>query len=191
MNPTTRRRARWILPVLGIAALGAALAAINGCAASFPNRNPVGETFPSVTGQSLEKEEVRLPDDFAGRPAIILVGYKQRSQFDIDRWLMGILQSGADAQIVELPTIPGLVPSLASGWIDDGMRSGIPREEWGAVVTLYGSSARPVAEFTGNEEGQLARILLLDSSGAVVWFDDKGYSPRKALELAERAAALD
>ncbi|MFG0275178.1 MAG: hypothetical protein ACF8QF_08980 [Phycisphaerales bacterium] len=179
---TRRPRRLVIATALFVAAvLGAVV--FTGCSTTYDRRNPVGERFPSVVGQSLEKETVALPEDLAGEPAVILVGYRQRTQFDIDRWLLGLLQADVRAQLLEVPTIPGLAPTFASGWIDDGMRSGIPREDWGAVVTLYGKRATPVAKFTGNDRGRLARILVLDSAGEVVWFDDEGYSPRKALEI--------
>jgi hypothetical protein len=161
-----------------------------GCSTPLANRDPSGQTFPVVVGQSLEEERTELPTAFAGGPAILLVGYEQRTQFDIDRWLMGLIQAEADATIVEIPTIPGLLPTMASGWIDDGMRSGIPQEDWASVVTLYGSAARPVAELTGNENGKNTRVLVLDAEGRIVWFDDTGYSARKALAVAELVSTL-
>lgn len=159
------------------------LGALSACSAPIPNRNPVGEAFPVVQGESLEKEAVVLPEAVAGEVAVLLVGYKQNTQFDIDRWLMGLLQAGVEARIYELPTIPGLVPTLISGWIDNGMRSGIPEEDWGAVVTFYGDAADPIAELTGTENGRNTRVLVLDRQGQIVWFSDVGYSPRLALEL--------
>lgn len=158
---------------------------------AIPNQNPVGQTFPSVVGQSLEEKRTELPAALAGQAAILLIGYEQEAQFDIDRWLLGLLQTEISAQIVEIPTIPGLVPSLISRWIDEGMRSGIPEEDWGSVVTLYGDSARPVAELTGTERGRLARVLVLNSVGEIVWFDDKGYSASKALSVAQRVEQLN
>lgn len=152
---------------------------------TIANRDPLGERFPAVSGRSLEKTPVTLPDDLAGAPAVLLIGYVQRAQFDIDRWLMGLLQAEVSARIFELPTIPGLVPTIASKWIDDGMRSGIPREDWAAVVTLYGQAAQPVAALTGTEHPQRARVLVLDETGVIVWFDDEGYAPRKAIAIAE------
>jgi hypothetical protein len=143
-----------------------------------------------VKGRSLEKESIEIPDAFAGGPAVLLVGYKQSAQFDIDRWLMGLIQANVKAQIVEIPTIPGLVPTIASGWIDDGMRSGIPREDWGSVITLYGRAAKPVAALTGTESGQRARIIVLDTTGKIVWFDDEGYSARKATAVSNLVAEL-
>lgn len=192
MPLTMPRRVPWrwtaLLAITGAAA--AAITGVNGCSKTYTNRDPVGEGFPRVEGSSLEKREVVLPDAFRGEPAVLIVGYLQRSQFDIDRWLMGLIQAGTDAEIVEVPTIPGLTASLASGWIDDGMRSGIPEEDWGSVVTLYGDAAGPVAELTGNERGNLARVLVLDRNGQIVWFDDKGYSAKKALEVARVVRAL-
>ena len=161
-----------------------------GCSDPVPNRNPVGESFPSVVGESLEKQRVELPKDLAGAPAVLLIGYAQEAQFDIDRWLMGFLQLELDTRILELPTIPGLVPTFASGWIDDGMRSGIPKEDWAIVVTLYGDAAKPVAELTGTTQGRRARIIVLDATGKVAWFDDNGYSARKAMEVANLIAEL-
>jgi len=184
MTPRPRRLTfRRVAIFVAILAAGAVGLTLNGCSTTYENRNPSGERFPTVTGQSLEKEPLTLPDDLAGEPAVILVGYKQRTQFDIDRWLLGLLDADVRARILEVPTIPGLAPTVASKWIDDGMRSGIPKEDWGAVVTLYGSSATPVVKFTGNENGRLTRVLVLDARGEVVWFDDAGYSPRKALEV--------
>ena len=165
-----------------------AAACLAGCSNPIPNRDPTGELFPTVIGQSLEEQRVELPTDLAGQTAVLLVGYEQDAQFDIDRWLMGILQAEVDAQILEIPTIPSLVATMASGFIDDGMRGGIPVEDWSVVVTLYGSAAKPVAELTGTTNGQIARVLVLDAQGRVSWFDDKGYSARKAIALAEFVA---
>lgn len=186
----------FLLP-LALVSGAAGMLTLNGCSSTIPNRNPVGEVFPSVEGESLEEVATKLPESLAGRPAVLLIGYKQGTQFDIDRWLMGLLQAGIGqgdgtgdgpgdgVQLLEVPTIPGLVPTMISGWIDDGMRSGIPQEDWAAVVTLYGGAAEPVAEMTGTENGRLARVIVLDAEGRVIWFDDTGYSVRKAMQIAE------
>ena len=162
-----------------------------GCSAPLANRNPIGQVFPAVVGHSLEKNRTELPAALNGSPSILLIGYEQKTQFDIDRWLMGLIQTETVAKIIEVPTIPGLVPSIASGWIDEGMRSGIPAEDWGSVVTLYGAAATPVVAMTGNENAQNARIIVLDPSGMIMWFDDTGYSPRKAIEVAELVSKLN
>lgn len=171
-------------------ALSALLAGVPSlaCATRYPARAPIGERFPAVEGASLAGEPVTLPP---AQPCVLLIGYVQKAQFDADRWLIGLLQADLKLRLYEVPTIPGLFANLASGWIDDGMRSGIPQEDWPSVVTVYGSKAQPIAEFTGNESTRNVRVLLLDSEGRVRWMHDRGFSAGKLLELAAEARGLD
>jgi hypothetical protein len=142
-----------------------------------------GARFPSVAANTLQGDAVRIPEDLAGQPALLLIGYVQDAQFDLDRWLLGLLQAETDVRCLELPTIPGWIPSLFASRIDSGMRAGIPQEDWHTVATLYGDDARRVAELTGKERGLNGRIVLLDAEGRIAWFHDRGYSAARLLEL--------
>ncbi|MFT5288252.1 MAG: hypothetical protein ACI8X5_004031 [Planctomycetota bacterium] len=171
---------------LGLALAGIAVAItvmFTSCSSTIPRRDPMGQIFPSVEGESLEGESVRLPTDMLGKPALLLIGYRQNTQFDLDRWILGLMQVQTPIRIFEVPTIPGLVPGMIAGTIDNGMRSGIPMEDWAIVVTLYGKNARGVAEWTGTEDGLNGRIVLLDAEGRAVWFHDRGYSATHLLDL--------
>lgn len=155
-----------------------------GCSATYVNRNPVGEMFPPVEGQALTKETLTLPDYFNGSNVALLLGYKQDSQFDIDRWLIGLDMSKTEVTVYEIPTIQGLFPRMFSTTIDNGMRSGIPKELWGGVITIYKGGAE-VQEFTGNENPNNARVMLLDKNGRVIYFHDRGFSVPALNELRE------
>jgi hypothetical protein len=146
--------------------------------------------FPSVVGTALDGRVVALPEEFRGRPVLLLVGYLQNTQFDLDRWLLGLSEAEVDVDVREVPTIPGLLPGAFSGFIDGGMRRGIPREDWGSVVTVYGD-ADAIASFTGNEDGLPGRILLLDREGRVAFFHDRGYSAGTLRRLREALARLE
>jgi hypothetical protein len=98
---------------------------------------------------------------YDGRKALLLIGYKQKSQFDIDRWLIGIDTKAYKVNVFEVPVVSGLIPYLISKKIDDGMRSGIPEELWTAVVTVY-EDADKIISFLGNEDALNARVVLLD-----------------------------
>ncbi len=161
---------------------------VTGCS-SLDNRDPTGELFPSVTGSSLDGSTVTLPSALAGEPAVLLVGYVQDAQFDLDRWILGLAQAGTPGRVIEVPTIDGMA-SLFSDSIDSGMRSGIPSEDWSSVVTLYGDDADVVVRFTGEERPRNGRILLLDGDGRVVWFHDRGYSAGRLLDLDAGVRAL-
>ncbi|MFN6146892.1 MAG: hypothetical protein ACK5AL_11085 [Planctomycetota bacterium] len=162
---------------------------VGGCSTTFPRRDPTGEPFPSVRGTSLDGPEVALPDVGKGAPLLLLIGYQQNTQFDLDRWLLGLSEAGVKVRAYEVPTLPGLMPGLASGFIDGGMRRGIPKEDWGGVVTVYGD-AKAIARFTGNDDGLPGRIVLLDRDGKVAWFHDRGYSVGALRALQQRLAEL-
>ena len=83
-----------------------------------------------------------------------------------------------------MPTIPGLIPGLFSSKIDAGMRSGIPKEDWPAVITIYGDGD-VVARFTGNATPLPGRIVLLDKDGKVAFFHDRGFSAGSLQNLLE------
>ncbi len=148
---------------------------IAGCAAQYPNQDVTGKAFPIVSGGSLEKELIKLPDFVIGEVALFLVGYKQDSQFDIDRWLIGLDMKGADIKAYELPTIAGMFPRMFSTQIDEGMRRGIPKELWGGVITIY-EDGEKIQAFTGNENPNNARVMLIDRDGTIVYFYDRGFS---------------
>jgi hypothetical protein len=177
-------RTFWVLASILLAA------AQLGCAARYPNRALVGERLPRVQGRSLAGTPHTFPDDLRGKKAIVVIGYVQRTQFDIDRWGVGFFTANLELPpVYELPTIVGLVPTLLGGTIDEGMRGGIPSESWKDVVTIYGGDARTLTEWTGNERPQNARVLLLDEEGVVRFAHDAGYGlpPLQRLVAALRA----
>ena len=145
----------------------------------------VGKALNSMVGKSLTGKTVTLPDDFRGKDTVLLVGYKQKAQFDIDRWILGILQAGIPVQIVEVPTIAGMMPEMVQGFISDGMRSGIPQGDWGSVVTLF-EDAPKMIEAIGNERPQSAHVVLLNKKGEIVSVYDQGYSAGAVLELKSK-----
>ena len=175
-------------PLVGALLAGFLLAA---CSSPIPNRDPIGERFPTAAGKSLEGDPVALPDDLAGAPAVLLLGYVQDAQFDADRWLYGLLDAQLPVRVLEVPTMRGLFPRALAGTIDSGMRSGIPAEDWQTVVTVYGGEAADIVALTGNETPRNIRVVLLDGEGRVRWFHDSGYSPRELLELEQALAALE
>lgn len=184
----TKRRQLLLLTAATAVVLSLGLA--SSCSSPIPNRDPLGETFPSVGGKGLDGTAVELPDDVGGAPAVLLVGYVQDAQFDADRWLLGLIQAGADVRIYEVPTIRGWVPRMIGGTIDQGMRNGIPEEDWSSVVTVY-EGADAIARFTGTEKPRNIRVIALDAEGKVLWFHDRGYSAGTLMELLDSLGASE
>ena len=148
---------------------------LTGCATKYPNRSPQGEVFPPVTGTALTKEVKNLPDDLPQENVLLLLGYVQNAQFDIDRWLIGLDMTKTNVAVYELPTIQGMFPRMFQTQIDNGMRKGIPKEIWGGVITIY-EDGETIQRMTGNQDPNNARVLLLNQAREIVWFYDRGFS---------------
>ena len=65
----------------------ACLLAFAASCAAYPTKDPTGHRFPNVSGKALSGERFEIPSAFEENETLLLVGYKQRAQFDIDRWL--------------------------------------------------------------------------------------------------------
>lgn len=141
-----------------------------------------GDRFPSVVGESLQKKEVRLPEDFSGRVTVLLVAYKQEAQFDVDRWILGMMQLNTPAKIVEVPTIAGMMPRVVQGFINEGMRSGIPAEDWSSVVTVFGDAGKLISVL-GNEHPKRCYAVVLNKQGSILKVFNRGYSAALVTEL--------
>jgi hypothetical protein len=146
--------------------------------------NPVGFKLPSVAGTSLAGETVRFPEDLAGRPAVLLVAYRRGTQPDVDLWMAFLKAKHPEVVFYEVPTITGVAWRAMQGWIDGGMRGGVPKANWPRVVTLYGD-APILKEFLGDHGGYTTHVTVLDPGGKVVWFHASGYSGEASVRFGE------
>lgn len=145
------------------------------CSTTYQNKSVTGKVFPSISGQSLEQKNINIPEDLNGEFTLLLIGYKQNSQFDIDRWLIGLDMTKTNIAVYELPTIQGLFPRMFSTMIDNGMRAGIPKDLWKGVITIY-KNGDQIQAFTGNENPNNTRVILINKNGKILYSYDDGFS---------------
>jgi hypothetical protein len=67
-----------------------------------------------------------------------------------------------------------MFPRMFSTYIDNGMRRGIPKKLWKGVITVYADGDK-LQQFTGNQNPNNARIILLDENGHIIYFYDRGF----------------
>ena len=154
------------------------------CSTTYPNQKINGLNFPNVSGKSLTDSTYSIPSDMKGEPVLFLIGYKQNSQFDIDRWLIGLDMKNQKMPTYELPTIQGMFPKMFSTKIDQGMRKGIPKVLWKSVITIYDDGEK-IQQFTGNQNPNNTRVTLLNAKGVIIYFNDQGFSVEGLNELIE------
>jgi hypothetical protein len=146
-----------------------------GCTTQYPNQSITGLSFPSVSGQTLEKSNIIIPKDFSGKATLLLIGFKHKSQFDIDRWYIGLNMTNTAVDVYEIPATQGTIPKVFSTAFDNSMREGIPENLWKGVITIY-EDGETIQAFTGNVIPKNARVVLLNKNGKILFFHDKGFS---------------
>ena len=148
---------------------------LSACSTTYQNQDIGGKTLPTMQGESLAQEVVQIPTDFSEPVTLLLVGYKQNAQFDIDRWLIGLDMTETEVPAYELPAIQGMLPRMFETQINNGMRKGIPKALWKGVITLY-EDGEALQAFTGNENPNNTRVILINAQGKILYFYDSGFS---------------
>jgi len=151
----------------------------------YPSQVKMGENIIEFEGESLAGEPTSIPQAFTGQNTLLLFGYVHKSQFDIDRWLIGLDQTNTQVAVYEIPTIKGMFPQMFSTVFDNAMREGNPKEIWKGVITVY-KDGENVQRYTGNVKPKNARVLLINTQGEVMHFYDRGFSVEALNALREK-----
>lgn len=150
----------------------------------------MGVRFPQVEGSSLSGTPHHLPGTLAGDINLLLIAFRQWQQSDVTTWL-----PVADALSVELPgfrayelPVISQVYGPVSGFIDGGMRGGIPDPEVReATITLYINRKRFLADLHIRSVDAIVPMLVTPS-GEILWrtsgrrTDEKESTLREAIE---------
>ncbi len=198
--------------VLGLAALGViatgtvavlSLSALASADTSAPPRaaGPAKDTtgteppadpsprFPELKGQSLTEVDYRLPAGLPGRVRVVIMAFERDQQELVDTWIPALVALEEEApgfRFFEIPTISSSY-RVIRGWIDGGMRSGIPDEEARArTITVY-TDVSDVADALRLPTRETIYTMLLDDEGRVVW---QVSGPRTDAALEELKAAV-
>jgi len=158
------------LTAVGLAAAG--LAAIAPWSAAAQASAPAPEPrFPPVTARNLEERSFQLPGDLEGTLNVVLVGFAQEQQADMDTWLpkLRALAAAVPAlRVYEMPVAPRSA-AVMRWMIDGGMRRNIPdRAAREATITLYVDKAAFRTSLGLPDESRIY-VLLVDRAGTVRW----------------------
>lgn len=158
----------------------------------------VGDPFPSLNAVSLTGRRYRLPDDLAGTPTLLLVGFHRWQQELIAGWLPPLARLEAEPPglaVYDLAIIPRLFLP-ARGYIDGGLARGRRDERARArTLTVYANVGSVVAAL-GLRGTENVVLLLLDRDGRLAWRGRGVYDPdqfgalRDALRAIGQGAAV-
>jgi len=143
--------------------------------------------FPALNSETLEKQAVRLPQDFRGERNLLLIAFKREQQKDIDTWLMQMKRYediDKGFRYYEIPTIERM-NGFMRWFIDNGMRRGIPdvkaRER---TITLYIDKEPFKKSLQIADENQIY-AMVVDRPGNVLWYATGPYDDANGKSLQE------
>lgn len=143
------------------------------------------DQFPTIKAKNLNKVEMNLPQDFGARRSIVMVAYTQGQQDDVNTWLPFLDQASKKSGVkyYEVPVISSGY-SLMSGFIDNGMRSGITSNSTRAkTITLYTNVSKFNREVGLSGKGSIHAIVI-DRNGKVLAKVSGAYSKDKAKKIS-------
>jgi hypothetical protein len=179
-----------VVPFLLLACLGKdtnsskKMSAKSGLAADTSARNALINTpFPELKAQTLAKQEMLFPKDVAGKPTIICIAFEGSAQSLVDTWTTPVLAKYPNQEVnyYEIPMITSGY-KLMRGFIDGGMRSGVPKELHKNVATYYGGLSDYKKGLMMDKKGS-CYTFLLDKSGVIQYVSEGVSNDDKLTEM--------
>ncbi len=144
------------------------------------------QKFPVIEAETLSQEKVVFPEVTQGKTALILIAFKRQTQGQVDSWLDPFIEEfGGNEQVTfyEIPMISNNWKWM-SGWIDSGMRSGVPSYKHDHVATYYGPLSE-YFEYFSIQDKRLCYVFLLDEEGNIIWKNQDAATPDSYNELSQ------
>ena len=142
--------------------------------------------FPTVTGYTLNRQKVTLPDDFSTELTVAFIAFQRWQQSWVDSWLPFIETLEAEQPglaYYELPTIQSM-NFFSRTFINEGMRIRIPdRKARNRTVTLYLDKERFKQSLNIASESTIS-VLLLNKKGEILWRTTGKFTPERGVDLA-------
>ncbi len=140
----------------------------------------IGDIFPKLESESLSGKKVKVPDDLNGEVNLISIAFVREAQAMIDSWVEPFQEMCEGKSAYELPMIDGYFWKIFSGFIDEGMKAGIPEDKHDYVITYYGDTSK-FRKQLGIDDRNLAYVYLLNEDGRIVW-SGKGFADEEGLD---------
>ena len=162
---------------------------------SAVDHSPAGRSpalhFPRIVAATLSGTTLVLPDSLDTSLGIVMLAFRRHAQAVVDSWMTPLARRLAGHDVVRLYEVPMLAGGwrVMSGFIDNGMRSGIPAHKHGMVATYYGDVHR-VRAALGIHDLDSAYIYLMKADGEIQWHAEGWAAPRRIEELLEHVDLL-
>ena len=125
-------------------------------------------SFPSIKAETLSGNKITFPDATKGSKALFVIAFERQAQKQADGWYEAYAANFQKRGYVfyEVPMISSFWKWM-SGFIDSGMRSGVPVYKHNNVATYYGPLEEYFKAF-GVTDKSLVFVFTVDEKGEIV-----------------------
>jgi hypothetical protein len=159
----------------------------------LPSKPSGAERFPRIVADTLSGRTLVIPDCVDAGLAVVVLVFRRHAQAIVDSWMGPLarkLEQHTDVHLYEIPMLAGGW-RVMSGFIDGGMRGGIPVHKHNMVATSYGDLTR-VREALAIHDLDSAYVYAVRPSGEIIWSAEGWSTPERInalLGVAERETA--
>jgi hypothetical protein len=147
-----------------LALIGSGVLLFSFCAAAQAQ-----STLPTIEGESLVGQKVKLPEAAAGKVAVLVIGFSRASKDPTSAWAKRISAEFGNQAGIDLYQLPVLesVPHFIRGMVISSMRKGTPAEMREHFVPILRGEDE-LKKLVSFHEPDDAYLLVLDRSGRIV-----------------------
>ncbi|HEY0383921.1 MAG TPA: hypothetical protein VGC72_17140 [Candidatus Elarobacter sp.] len=129
----------------------------------------LGAVIPHAEVQTLSGKNIVLPDALSGRPAILVVGFTNRSRSQTAAWGTQLAKDFGNEPRLQRLSLAVLddVPAFVRGMVITGIRRGVPKDQHDTFLLLF-HDAQPWKDLTDFKNSDEAYVLLVDPTSKVV-----------------------
>jgi hypothetical protein len=147
--------------------------------------------FPRIVAVTLAGRHLVFPDSIGESGALLLLAFRRHAQAPVDSWLNPVAKRLHEVGKDNYFEVPVLSAGwrMISGFIDSGMRSGVPAHRHDHVATYYGNTQR-IQNTLQIDDLDTAHAYIVDEHG-LIHFSASGWaSPTGVTEALEKLRAI-
>jgi hypothetical protein len=145
------------------------------------------DSFPRLSASDLEGRRYELPDDLPPGPRLVVLPFQRWQQVLVEGWKAAaepLRRERPDLTVWEVPSLSRGY-RVMRGYIDGGMRAGIPDEDVRRHTLTTYTDLRLLADQLALPTFDTVYAFLLDGSGRIAWRGEGEADEEQVRGLAE------
>ncbi len=137
----------------------------------------VGDTLPSISGETLAGGNLELPKDATGTITLLISSFSKKGGQDAQQWAsQSSTEFVQDSNVICYSAIfLESVPRLFRGVVISGIKKGMPEDKYAQAIRII-KDEKLWKERMAVTDDDVAYLILLDRGGKIIWMHGGAFS---------------